>query len=812
MIRPMPRTSRSGLRPVWEGLVVAAAYVVSGWLGLQAASVGHTVTLLWPPSGIALAAITRRGVRLSWAVLLGAVLTNVAVGGSPTEALLIGLGNTSGAVLGATFLRRFDFAPTFSRRRDVALLAAGAILSASLAGLLGSTVATTWHGEGTRSFASVFAIWSVGDFLGMMLVAPPLLVWSVPSPELDGRPPLVALLTLLASTLLMLGAPFRGPEALPLTLVPLLLLVWVALRGGARWTAPACLLVCVIVAVGTQLGFGPFAGSEPTRMLPILGMFLGLSALMTSILTALTAETRRAELALEESAARFRGAFEHAPFGMMLLEPDGTISEANVRVGSILQEDAASLVGRSIGEFAVSEDRAKLMRRVRDYAASADAESTSEIECSFRRADGDNRLLRARLGRAPHVGKTADSFVMQVEDVTSWRRAEAERAALALQLAQAQRLDSIGQLAGGVAHDFNNVLQAIGASLELLALPERSPAQREALLTTASNAVDRAASLVRQLLDFSRRDPGEHRVFDLRDLVSSTLGMLTRLLPANVRVTTRFEARPCLVSADWTQMDQLVLNLCLNARDAIDGPGNIEVSLECVGRESSAIRLEVVDDGAGIPEGIRDRVFEPFFTTKEPGKGTGLGLSVVYGIVQRHRGKISISSARPGGTGTRVSIELPAAEAVAAVAPVTAKAPAATGGHEKILLAEDDPHVREAMSGLLREAGYRVLVAHDGLEAVELFEAEKGSLDGVVLDVVMPRMGGREALEHIRARAPQIPALLCTGYDPSAVAGADVPEVVVLRKPCPKDQLLATLRSVLDLGHPGASPEAYLPN
>ncbi|MBC7173155.1 MAG: response regulator, partial [Polyangiaceae bacterium] len=417
--------------------------------------------------------------------------------------------------------------------------------------------------------------------------------------------------------------------------------------------------------------------------------------------------------------------------------PDGRIVAANVRLGAMLKTAPATLVGRSIADWVVSKDRAELLEHVGGVLR---AGGTTEIECTFERADGEARSVHARIG-AMNAAELEDTVLMQLEDVTSWKRAEAERAELTLQLAQAQRLDSIGQLAGGVAHDFNNVLQAISISLELLGRPECSEERRASVLLSARGATERAAGLVRQLLAFSRRDPGEQRVFDVRELVTSTVAMLERLFPANITLTTRLDERPCLIRADWSQLDQLVLNLCLNGRDSIEGDGNVEVSVTMI-EERSKVRLEVRDDGAGIPEGLRDRVFEPFFTTKEPGKGTGLGLSVVYGIVQRHLGTIRIAGEAPHGT--RVTIDLPAAQAGAEVEPTGAKIQSAVGGSEWILLAEDDLHVREVVAGTLRDAGYRVHVAVDGASAVELFEAAAVTPDAVILDIVMPRMGGRE--------------------------------------------------------------------
>ncbi len=371
-------------------------------------------------------------------------------------------------------------------------------------------------------------------------------------------------------------------------------------------------------------------------------------------------------------------------------------------------------------------------------------------------------------------------------------------------------MEAVGRLAGGVAHDLNNVLTAIVGFGHLLAeaVPPGHP-ERESV-EGILEAAGRATGMTRSLLAFGRKQPLQPRPVDLREAVRGAAALLRRLLGEDVEFQLDLPATPLVAVVDPARLEQVLVNLGTNARDAMPGGGRLTIaaapeSLEpqevaALGLEGPGpwVRLTVQDTGEGMSEEVQRQAFEPFFTTKPTGKGTGLGLSIVHGIVRQHGGAVAVSSAP--GAGTTVTIHLPASEA----APTALAAPAPTalgpGGHETILLAEDEEAVRRVLSTTLRRAGYQVVEAVDGADAVTRFRERRAEVALCLMDVIMPRLNGREALEAIRLLKPGARVLLLSGFTGDVLEdrGLDMESVGLLQKPLAPGELLVQVRRALD--------------
>lgn len=545
------------------------------------------------------------------------------------------------------------------------------------------------------------------------------------------------------------------------------------------------------------------------RELSLVGLVIGLQGLTIGHLLWVRRRERRSERMLRASEADLRQTLDSIGDAVVVADADSRI----VRMNPV----AERLTGRAVGD-ALGRGLAEVLHlREPDTGASLDdllgagtvaASRPQPVtgRAALTAADGSPRILEYSAAPVLDAGGTLRGSVLALRDVTAQQRTEA-------QLRQSQKTEALGRLVGGVAHDFNNLLLVIRGSVELARQPGTTGEETTEYLHDIEQAAQRAAELTRQLLAFGRQQKLQVRPVDLAALLAGMLKMVRRVLSETITVEMQGPAEGCWANVDAGQIEQVVMNLCVNARDAMPEGGRITLELGQAQLDGAGVDvagaarpgryqvITVADNGVGMPPEVQRRVFEPFFSTKPLGRGTGLGLSVVQGIVHQHEGMIEVRS--EVGHGTMFRIYLPAAEAPARAgsapkAPPPAAAPPDEGAGRVLLLAEDDPGVRRIAGGLLRSQGYEVLEAENGEEACRLAADHAGPIAAAVLDVVMPRMSGPEAARRLQQARPGLPILLCSGYTGMAhKEAAFAPDWQWLAKPYAVADLLECVRRML---------------
>ncbi|MBI5576791.1 MAG: DUF3365 domain-containing protein [Deltaproteobacteria bacterium] len=510
-------------------------------------------------------------------------------------------------------------------------------------------------------------------------------------------------------------------------------------------------------------------------------------------------ERDRSDEALRDAHQRLTFNIERMPMGYIVWGSDFRVREWNPAAEKIFGWSAEEAVGRHSYELIVPHETQPVMDMV--WAKLLDGEELIHSVTKNLRREG--KEIRCEWFNAPLRGADGSliGVISMVHDIT-------EKGRLEQQLQTAQRMETVGTLAGGIAHDFNNALTGILGFGQLLRLKMAGDQKVTGDLDEIMRCAERAATLTRQLLTFARRQVIEPVNLDLNAAVVDLMKLIGKLAGENIEVKGVFAEGVPTIRADRAQLEQVLVNLCLNARDAMAAggvltvkTGEITVDEPYIDRHPYAkagryASLEISDTGTGMDEKTRERVFEPFFTTKAPDKGTGLGLAMVYGIVKQHEGFIHLYS--EPGKGTTFKVYFPAVQA----APDAIKEKSAEplrGGSETILLAEDEDTIRTLAERILREYGYTVLTARNGEEAIETFRRNRG-ISLAVLDVVMPGMGGKDAFEAMRADKQELKAIFTSGYSADAVKESFVmkPGMLFLPKPYTPTILARKVREALD--------------
>ena len=820
-----PRTAAPSLLwkqrsiPEWNAATIVSLY--AAWILL---SLSRTVFELWPgvsswypPAALVAAACILWGGRALLPLMAAAITVAVFITGPGNpwwRFLAVSFSVKAVYWLGSRVLRRFSFDSCFARPADVGrflgVMAGAALLSAAIGIWDGTTNGIL---GGTHVPHAMLFYW-VGDFVAVLALAPALLMGahyvaerggavsdasrsSARARVARGRSPrwdLVQVLTVPVSLWIAFGvAPQLGFIAYAFCFLPL---GWVALTHGVKGAS----LIIAAIDIGALILLH-WSGVAPRGNLEVQ-TFLASLAVTGLLLGSVADERERARRMLSESEERYRELVELLP-DPLVVHRNGRIIYANPAAATVF--GAASheaLVGIAFADMADHSSRDLIARRVDLLAA---GEPVPLVEHLLRKLDGSG-MANIESVSIPIMYEGAPAGLTAARDITARKRLENE-------LRHAQRLEAVGRLAGGVAHDFNNLLTVIISYSQLLLSELDAGTPTRVYAEETRHAAERAAALTRQLLTFSRKQVFQPKQVRLNEIVGGTETLLRRLIGPEIRMTMTLGAESGVVLADPGQLEQVVVNLAVNARDAMpDGgaltvetgamtvyvPGPRWASLE----PGSYATLFVSDTGVGIDDTVRMHIFDPFFTTKDASKGTGLGLATVYGIVKQTGGFIFVESAT--GQGSLFAIFLPRmtehadtpADGHVAIALGSRPVPRAAGQGARVLLAEDDDAVRSATKRVLESAGFVVVEATNGRDALAKLDAADASIDIVLSDVAMPEMNGLELARALRERDAGLPVILASGYaDPDV--GDVVPDARVLQKPLDAATLTAALAEAL---------------
>jgi signal transduction histidine kinase/CheY-like chemotaxis protein len=679
---------------------IGLAYFILAKIGLALASIHPSASPIWPPTGLALAAVMFRGYRIWPAIFLGAWVANATTAGSIYTSSAIALGNTLECLIGGYLISRWSGGlRTFDTPAGVAGFALIALAATPLSATVGvGSLALAGYAD-TAPVVSTWVTWWLGDLAGALVITPVIVLWAKSGLRQNSRSEFLEAGAVLALAIVVGVLAFsplieQTPSRDPLGFLAVLPLMWAAIRRGQRDTATVALVLSGFAIWGTIAGEGPFARSTLNDAFLLLIMYMISASVPTLALSADASLHKRTERSLRE---------------------------AHAALGKTVQE------------------------------------RTTELE---------------RTREALH---------------------------------QVQKMEALGQLTGGIAHDFNNVLTVIVNSLEAARASLDADSRTRERLDRAVEAARNGASIVQQLLVFARRHPLQVRATDLNALVSSAVAMFSRSCPESIEIRTDLAPDLRWATADATQVQTAVLNLTLNARDAMPSGGRLTIATRNMPDEAPLpanlppadyVCVTVTDTGMGISPEVLARVFEPFFTTKEVGKGTGLGLSMVYSTMQQMGGDIDIESRL--GEGTSVRLMLPAAPLARSgmsMQPEVILAAAPRGTEPvPLLYVEDDALVSLATEDVLQSAGYLIHAAPDGRRALEVLEAHP-EIDVMVTDIGLPGMDGHQLAAEARRRQPHLRVLFLTGYDRTrAISESTDARTKYLGKPYLQSELIDTLR------------------
>lgn len=915
--------------------ILTGFYFVGGIVGRNASFLSETTVLIWPPTGIAIAAILLFGYKFWPGVCIGASLFAIALSNVPTVffTMSTAIGNTVGALTCAYLLKHFvGFRNSMDRVRDVAGLV-------GLACGLGTTVNATFNAVGL-SFAGVIGwddlfshviFWWIPNAMAVLIVAPLILSWGSPtSIKLSTRGKVEALictLGLIISTKISFFSWYvYGLASYPWAYLPYPFLVWASLRFGQRGATTGTFIITILSISSLLDGRGPFISNTEQESLILVGTYLSILAISNMLLASLVSERLSVEEALRQSEQRFRAVVEDQTELIWRFTDEGVITFVNDAYCRFHGKTRQELIGSSFLPNLSAEDRMiplsffgsltenqpvvtyddrvtsaqgdyvwlqcstrklfdsegnpvefqsvgqdittrkqkedeirhgeerlrAILESIIDGVIVVDASGCitsmnpaaerifalpahKAIGKLFRELVGDDdresyetyftqRFLKGMGGTIEVAARRPDYSEVPIDLAISELklggmpmliivvRDISERKSMEEQFRQSQKMEAVGRLAGGIAHDFNNFMQAIIGYANMLHKKMGPGDENRETVQLIEKSAEGAATLTSQLLTFSRRQVVKPQVFCLNAVVMDTNKMLKRLIGEDIEVV--YDPDPALgnVKMDAGQTQQVIMNLALNARDAMLKGGlltlstrnmKIETPLDGFSTDFSPgnfIMLSVADTGEGMTDQVKLHLFEPFFTTKEVGKGTGLGLSIVYGIVRQAGGEITVESELNRGTVFR--IYLPQVNENAEQEIEQHSEPVELAGTETILLVEDGDIVRAMLKEVLIEQGYNVMEASNGQEALAIAREHDGSIELLVTDLIMPQLNGQELAENLKNERPEIKVIYISGYtDDEAVQRGNLNKGdFYLQKPFRPEVLLTRTREILDKG------------
>jgi two-component system cell cycle sensor histidine kinase/response regulator CckA len=615
----------------------------------------------------------------------------------------------------------------------------------------------------------------------------------------------IAILAIVILLLLSFGLRSLGIQ-LNLTAPIVIAIVAVSWFGG-RGPGIVVSIVIVGIAMLSRMAAEPATGAFFFEFVSVLALMI--------FVVILIAGRKAAQERAESQSELFRTTLASIGDAVITTDAHGNINLVNATAERLLGINSEEAIGKPLGEFyrlrteSSGEDFGDIYQIIRDRREIV----TFATDMLVVRRDGSTLPISDSAAPISDPEGNFCGSVIVFQDDTPRREAEQALKQAEHRQQQSQKLEAVGTLTGGVAHDFNNLLTAILGYTQLAMRKMAPDAPAFQNLVNVEKAGNRAAELTRKLLAFSRRQQIETRVIDLNDAIGDILTLIERLIGEHVIVSFKEDPELRPVTADPSQIEQVVMNLCVNARDAMPKGGKLIIETRNVSLDEhycrqypnclpgEYVQVLVSDNGQGMDQETLDRIFEPFFTTKDVDKGTGLGLSMVYGIIKQHRGHINVYS--EPGRGTTFKVYLPVtSQAVAADAEAPSR-PLAAGGTETILVADDEEALRNLSREVLSALGYSVIVAENGEDAVRLYDEHSTSIDLLLLDVVMPTLGGLEVFQSIRENGEAPPVIFMTGYsseilDSSKADELGLSHLPVIQKPYTLEQLGKIVRETLD--------------
>ncbi|MFT3830175.1 MAG: MASE1 domain-containing protein [Opitutaceae bacterium] len=796
--------ARTGtLPPEWPWSVrvalVGLAYFILARVGLTFATITASISPVWPPSGLALAALVIGGVRLWLGVACGALAAAISAGATPPAAVLMATGNTLEPVVTVVLLRRlFDLRGNIEQPWQVVgyILLLGGV-GAPISAVFGTAAALL---SGTIHWPQVplaALTWAGGNFTGGLVIGPLLISARQMVARARSFAALSEFLGLLGALVFVGGTVFVWGRCWGIThpallVLPFPVLVWIAWRFAIGGAAMAVLLLGALSVWGTAVGAGPFAGGSARAAFGYLLIYIVVIALTSLVLASFNAQRERLVARLRQREWQLSEAQRLANLGVWIWDlsrDDFQLSLGGLRILGVRQETFAPRLSSFLG-CVHADDRPVLeefLRRVRL------GEEGHACELRIVRADAQVRHVTATCTILRDARGAPQVLLGTLFDFTERKRSEDEREAWHRKILETQKLESLGMLAGGIAHDFNNLLTGVlgNASLLRMQLSEGSP-MGEGLRRIEVSA-ERAADLCRQMLAYSGKGRFVVRAVELNEMARGTLALARNSVSKKAELVFNPGDGPLRVRGDMLQLRQVLLNLLLNAAEALpEGGGQVVVRTGTMGLARDWLSgaylapeispgeyayIEVTDTGCGIPPTLREKIFEPFFSTKFTGRG--LGLAAVAGIVRAHQGAVRVTSELGRGATFRVvlppAVEEAKAAAVAAPVPQPAAVPvggtaapaigARPSGSGTWLVVDDEAAVRQVAVDVLGNAGMAVVAASDGVQALELFGTDGQGLHAVLLDLSMPRLGGLETFKRLRERRSDIPVVLMSGFE-----------------------------------------------